>query len=120
MQPRSSRSVPNRRSTNTFGQDSFVTPTIDSRERRSLSDGGTLLADVSGLTFRALTGELGRRENFTDAFSADDFRIQFSFKYNFSVSVSGQRRACILCLSAAQARGDQGIDAAKRNHDRHD
>ena len=37
-------------------------------------------------------GELqyGRRENFTDAFSADDFRIQFSFKYNFSVSVSGQ------------------------------
>ena len=37
-------------------------------------------------------GELqyGRRENFTDGFSADDFRIQFSFKYNFSVSVSGQ------------------------------
>ena len=35
-------------------------------------------------------GELqyGRRENFTDGFSADDFRIQFSFKYNFSVSMS--------------------------------
>ena len=37
-------------------------------------------------------GELqyGRRENFTDGFSADDFRIQFSFKYNFSVSMSAQ------------------------------
>jgi hypothetical protein len=31
-------------------------------------------------------GELqwGRRENFLDGFKADDFRIQFSFKYNFS------------------------------------
>ena len=37
-------------------------------------------------------GELqyGRRENFTDGFSVDDCRIQFSFKYNFLVSVSGQ------------------------------
>ena len=26
----------------------------------------------------------GRRENFLDGFRADDFRIQFSFKYNFS------------------------------------
>src|SRR6185295_16713250 len=26
----------------------------------------------------------GRRENFLDGFKADDFRIQFSFKYNFS------------------------------------
>jgi len=31
-------------------------------------------------------GELqwGRRENFLDGFTSDDFRIQFSFKYNFS------------------------------------
>lgn len=31
-------------------------------------------------------GELqwGRRENFLDGFKADDFRIQFSFRYNFS------------------------------------
>ena len=28
--------------------------------------------------------EWGRRENFLDGFKADDFRIQFSFKYNFS------------------------------------
>ena len=26
----------------------------------------------------------GRRENFLDGFKSDDFRIQFSFKYNFS------------------------------------
>ena len=37
-------------------------------------------------------GELqyGLRENFLDGFSADDVRIQFSFKYSFSVSTSGQ------------------------------
>ena len=37
-------------------------------------------------------GELqwGRRENFADGFEVDDFRIQFSFKYNFSVSLGGQ------------------------------
>ena len=31
-------------------------------------------------------GELqwGRRQNFLDGFTSDDFRIQFSFKYNFS------------------------------------
>ena len=35
-------------------------------------------------------GELqwGRRENFLDGFKSDDFRIQFSFKYNFSKSFS--------------------------------
>jgi len=34
-------------------------------------------------------GELiwGRRENFLDGFKSDDFRIQFSFKYNFSKSL---------------------------------
>ena len=30
----------------------------------------------------------GKRENFRDGFTSDDFRIQFSFKYNFSVSMS--------------------------------
>ena len=37
-------------------------------------------------------GELqwGRRENFSDGFEVDDFRIQFSFKYNFAVSLGGE------------------------------
>jgi hypothetical protein len=31
----------------------------------------------------------GRRENFTDGFIFDDYRVQFSFKYNFSMKVFG-------------------------------
>jgi hypothetical protein len=31
----------------------------------------------------------GRRENFRDGWTADDFRVQFSFKYNFSYSLGG-------------------------------
>jgi hypothetical protein len=31
-----------------------------------------------------------RRENFSDGFKVDDVRLQFSFKYNFSVKVGGQ------------------------------
>ncbi len=31
-----------------------------------------------------------RRENFSDGFSVNDYRLQFSFKYNFSVKVGGQ------------------------------
>ncbi|HEX8027956.1 MAG TPA: DcaP family trimeric outer membrane transporter [Vicinamibacterales bacterium] len=36
-------------------------------------------------------GELqwGRRENFSDGFQSDGFKLQFSFKYNFSVKVGG-------------------------------
>ncbi len=37
-------------------------------------------------------GELqyGKRENFSDGFSSDDVRLQFSFKYSFSQSFGGQ------------------------------
>jgi hypothetical protein len=31
----------------------------------------------------------GRRENFTDGFSSDAVKIQFSFKYNFSAKIGG-------------------------------
>jgi hypothetical protein len=31
----------------------------------------------------------GRRENFSDGFSSNDYRFQFSFKYNFSYKVGG-------------------------------
>jgi DcaP outer membrane protein len=36
-------------------------------------------------------GELqwGKRENLSDGFSSDDYRIQFSFKYNFSYKLGG-------------------------------
>lgn len=32
----------------------------------------------------------GKRENFRDGFTSDDFRIQFSAKYNFSMSLGGK------------------------------
>jgi hypothetical protein len=32
----------------------------------------------------------GKRENFTDGFTSDDFRIQFSVKYNFKLSLGGK------------------------------
>jgi nucleoside-specific outer membrane channel protein Tsx len=37
-------------------------------------------------------GELqwGRRENFSDGFQSDGFKVQFSFKYNFSYKLGGQ------------------------------
>ena len=31
----------------------------------------------------------GRRENFSDGFSSDAFKVQFSFKYNFSAKIGG-------------------------------
>ena len=36
-------------------------------------------------------GELqwGRRENFSDGFQSDGFKVQFSFKYNFSCKLGG-------------------------------
>ena len=34
--------------------------------------------------------QYGRRENFSDGFTSDDMRIQFSFRYNFLFSVGGQ------------------------------
>ena len=38
-----------------------------------------------------LGGELqwGRRQNFDDGFQSDGFKIQFSFKYNFSQKFGG-------------------------------
>ena len=31
----------------------------------------------------------GRRENFSDGWSVNDYRLQFSFKYNFSYKLGG-------------------------------
>jgi len=31
----------------------------------------------------------GERENFSDGFTSEDYRIQFSFKYDFSASIGG-------------------------------
>jgi hypothetical protein len=31
--------------------------------------------------------QYGKRENFSDGFTSDDVRIQFSFKYNFALNI---------------------------------
>jgi hypothetical protein len=51
--------------------------------------GNLLYYPVSNVMFG---GEFqwGRRDNNSDGFRADDYRIQFSFKYNFSYKVGGQ------------------------------
>ena len=36
-----------------------------------------------------LEGQYGKRENFNDGFTSDDFRVQFSAKYNFSSMIGG-------------------------------
>ncbi len=36
-----------------------------------------------------LEGQYGKRENFNDGFTSDDFRVQFSAKYNFSSRIGG-------------------------------
>jgi hypothetical protein len=47
--------------------------------------GNLLYTPVSGLT-TGVEFQWGDRENFTDGFTSDDFRIQFSFRYAFSKS----------------------------------
>jgi hypothetical protein len=34
--------------------------------------------------------QYGKRENFSDGWTADDFKVQFSFKYNFSHTFGGK------------------------------
>src|SRR6185436_6845597 len=38
----------------------------------------------------------GRRENFRDGFSSDDFRVQFTVKYNFSHTFGGEDRKSVV------------------------
>jgi hypothetical protein len=40
---------------------------------------------MTGLEF-----QWGRRQNFSDGFSVDDFRIQFSAQYKFSFDLGGK------------------------------
>ena len=36
-------------------------------------------------------GQWGRRTNFGDGFHSNDYRIQFSFRYNFSAQIGGTK-----------------------------
>ena len=51
--------------------------------------GNLLYTPVPGVM---VGGELqwGRREMFRDPYDGDGFKVQFSFKYNFSASIGGK------------------------------
>ena len=50
--------------------------------------GNVLFSPAPGIT-TGVEFQWGNRENFTDGYKPDDFRIQFSFKYNFGHTLIG-------------------------------
>jgi len=60
----------------------------DAYHRGQYALGNLLYTPVPNVMFG---GELqwGRRENFADGFQSDGFKVQFSFKYNFSAKIGG-------------------------------
>jgi hypothetical protein len=62
--------------------------TPDSFKNGQYALGNLLYTPVQNVMFG---GELqwGRRQNFTDGFHSDGFKVQFSFKYNFSMTFGG-------------------------------
>ena len=50
--------------------------------------GNVLFTPVSGVT-TGVEFQWGQRENFSDDFTSDQFRVQFSFRYNFSRTFTG-------------------------------
>jgi hypothetical protein len=57
-------------------------------KRGSYAIGNVLYYPAPGVT-TAVELQWGRRENFKDDFTADIFKVQFSFKYNFSRKFGG-------------------------------
>ncbi len=51
---------------------------------------GNLLHYPAKNVMVGLEGQYGRRENFEDGWEVDDFRVQFSAKYNFSYKLGGE------------------------------
>jgi hypothetical protein len=58
-----------------------------------IGDYGTLNLLSAPLPNVLIGGEFqwGRRENFSDGFHVNDFRLQFSFKYSFSFTLGGEK-----------------------------
>jgi nucleoside-specific outer membrane channel protein Tsx len=66
----------------------------DGQAPNAFKDGQYMLANVlyTPVPNAMVGGELqwGRRENFSDGFHSDGFKLQVSFKYNFSMKFGGQ------------------------------
>lgn len=62
----------------------------DSFDSGHYAIGNLMYTPVPGV-MAAAELQWGRRQNFTDGWSTDDLRIQFSFKYNFSYTLGGKK-----------------------------
>jgi outer membrane DcaP-like protein len=80
--------------TSTAGYSSLDIDNSDGQPANAFRDGRYALANLLYYPVKdvMLGGELqwGDRKNFLDGFTSDDFRIQFSVRWNFSLSVGGE------------------------------
>lgn len=62
----------------------------DSFDSAHYAVGNLMYTPVPGF-MAAAELQWGQRKNFTDGFTSDDLRVQFSFKYNFSYTLGGKK-----------------------------
>jgi hypothetical protein len=83
----------NDRWTTSVGYSRIDIDNSDGQTPNAFKDGGYALGNLLFTPVKNVMvgGEFqwGRRQNFSDGFTSDDYRIQFSFRYNFSVKVGG-------------------------------
>jgi hypothetical protein len=83
----------NEKFSSSFGYSRQDNDNTDGQSPSAFKDGQYALGNVLYYPAPSVTvgGELqwGRRENFSDGFQSDGFKVQFSFKYNFSWKLGG-------------------------------
>jgi hypothetical protein len=83
----------NEKFTSTFGYSRQDNDNTEAQAPSAFRDGQYALGNVQYLPVPSVMvgGELqwGRRQNFSDGFSSDGVKLQFSFKYNFSWKLGG-------------------------------
>lgn len=76
-----------------FGYSMMDIDNVESQDAASFSKGHYALINLLYYPVKnvmmGLEGQYGKRENYNDGFTSDDFRIQFSAKYNFSTKIGG-------------------------------
>ena len=86
--------MPNERFTSSAGYSRVDINNSDGQAPNAFKDGQYALFNLLYTPVKdvMLGGEFqwGKRENFSDGFSVDDFRLQFSAKFNFGYHLGGQ------------------------------
>jgi hypothetical protein len=84
----------NEKWTSTVGYSMLDIDNSDAQEGSAFKKGQYALANLlyypAASVFLGPEIQWGKRENFSDGFTSDDFRIQFSAKYNFKLSLGGK------------------------------